>query len=1538
MTINSKKYAAYNTLHTNNTNTLVQNNLIHENIKDLSLTYDNFSITAPYLLNSRSELNKLTYITQENWKSKQPKARLEISSPVGFPKRKELDFLFTREQELENAKAIKVPTVRNCREAEIRNEQELEEKRKAMAIIRAQRIIQRQLMKEKLKKLNTREIDKNKDENPKSPRFDTGRSERDAPKEPILKEPIKPKEFKVYKLDPEPKIVREIICDVPAAKVPIRKPVSYPLFLHFENNMLNEQDSIEININQFVKDLTEKFVTEQQFYTTPQKPNDMHAQELVVVLPKLYDFGEKELKNIEPSEYTKHFCFYKMDPVKVIEFLVQNLKDKEITMRDLKDLLTVIGMPIHQTEEVKKYKSSFDNVRKTEQRAAKLREENKKNRLKNISQMEEYKNEEKMLTQKQKLINAKIRERHKASLSQNSSISSNRSSQAHHSHKAHRHTRNENISAGSESESKSSIVHKKPYNKTQSTGNLHKVSKLSATSLKEKIKSNEDLQRNLTSSPDVLLAKKEAKPKYKKNSSRRHHKKHKEKEPIAFETSERALTDNINNEEKNIGNTTPIHQKKNENEVNLSNVKIKEKMQQFQKESESEKNNKSDINDKSDNINKINKSDKIKIPKLNSEKIIIKSERKQLTPIHSSNRSPRNDSRKGDINDNNISNAISTNSIPQTSIVSVINEEPRNITKVGGGSVTEGLMNRESEISDNIIHREVIEDSSNSKVNPTSSITSNPTENQKSSTIEAQKLDLQESQIRADSPSKISDISPVKDENIIKQKTKHHKDKNVPKDLKKDQKTTSKRDKSEKPKQAEKTAKNQQNETSIKRTTKKVIKVSSSSNMGKQSSEDNNEVNKKELNTSQESMGQSIAENTEILKSKYSDDATPRDSDSHIAKVVVKKTHTKKRKKTPKPDAEPKTIKEPKSKIANSFAPKSRNNKTDTKSTIANTATKTHQTEKLERSSTLPPEYEHAQSVVKSSAPPSSKNSAVDVSNLQNESQIKEEEKQQSDTSNPNSARGILKAGLTRNFRKLMRNQLGLGNANSERSIVNGERLSESPREPVAMTTPKGKKLKPGVAEKVEEEEEEGEKLVFRSVYDDEDLLRYQEQSALKSENPRTDSKSQLSDRKMNPLGQKSIEELKKNLNDLKNESNLKASGSKIKASNTKTRLTDTKITPISEAEEIKKQPPSPPRPRVVLRAQQQTEEEKKLEEEYKKLIEDMQRLEEEKIKKDQAAANNNMVKEAFNNALPQKVEDKPETPETPESSDSEENINSVDKMLKHLKNPRRMGMMLDKLHKNEEIKNIVLQLQQTDIDKLEAVQNTLQDFFNEKEFPEFYRSKLKDSKFTPFIDFTGVNEKAKVSHDNFENTYKAEPTWEELKESYNKAKLQEIAERKALENVQGVIRAHGLEHKLKVFDDKVSEILDSVSEALVDGTGNKMDLTRKFEVLKDQLWAVEHIMKLRTQQLSHLKEAHDNLLKKKIPTVSLKKLELKEDMMKDKKYALTTDARYEIQGGKTTLRKKKYKVNMTLLQKREGMSQLEIMERRYKVISGEEI
>ena len=189
-------------------------------------------------------------------------------------------------------------------------------------------------------------------------------------------------------------------------------------------------------------------------------------------------------------------------------------------------------------------------------------------------------------------------------------------------------------------------------------------------------------------------------------------------------------------------------------------------------------------------------------------------------------------------------------------------------------------------------------------------------------------------------------------------------------------------------------------------------------------------------------------------------------------------------------------------------------------------------------------------------------------------------------------------------------------------------------------------------------------------------------------------------------------------------------------------------------------------------------EEDEFVDETYKVIMEAIKKAEDERIEKERELK----LKE---DEAKQKIEVKEEQ----KVSKDEVVNNEVDEtMAKVIEN------LLNSTHINDSIKNIILQLADDDIERLNRVQELLEDFFNEKEFPEFYGNALKDPKFT--FGMTLANNRRITMNEDIDNTeVETDQDWSSYQKKFEQMKLNINNKRELTELEQGRIIAQNIKN-----------------------------------------------------------------------------------------------------------------------------------------------
>jgi hypothetical protein len=302
-------------------------------------------------------------------------------------------------------------------------------------------------------------------------------------------------------------------------------------------------------------------------------------------------------------------------------------------------------------------------------------------------------------------------------------------------------------------------------------------------------------------------------------------------------------------------------------------------------------------------------------------------------------------------------------------------------------------------------------------------------------------------------------------------------------------------------------------------------------------------------------------------------------------------------------------------------------------------------------------------------------------------------------------------------------------------------------------------------------------------------------------------------------------------------------------------------------------------------------EEQKFLDDLYKKVVEEAQQVEEEKERLEEEARR--QIEEEARKLEEMKGEEKKEEGLTEEE-------------LREQENAKKLEMLLERIGKNHDLRNFILQLTEEELNRISDIVSIMGNFFSGEAYPEFHKSKLKDSKFTPFLDLSELNLK-RMMQANVDSKsgmqVGSEADWKIFRVLYNKMKL--LGQNNTLSD--GVIQNKSLnqEYGLDNFHS-LEEIVTSDIDLLKNCGDQSMDIEKKLELLKEQLWAVKSLIERRKK-----KELDTNIARGIVN---------------------------EVMTGRTKLSlpktEKKYKVNVSLVNRRNDMHEIEILERRYQIIN----
>ena len=304
------------------------------------------------------------------------------------------------------------------------------------------------------------------------------------------------------------------------------------------------------------------------------------------------------------------------------------------------------------------------------------------------------------------------------------------------------------------------------------------------------------------------------------------------------------------------------------------------------------------------------------------------------------------------------------------------------------------------------------------------------------------------------------------------------------------------------------------------------------------------------------------------------------------------------------------------------------------------------------------------------------------------------------------------------------------------------------------------------------------------------------------------------------------------------------------------------------------------------------TDEEVFAEDMYKRMIEKLEREEQEKARLEE--------EERLKAEEARKANEVAQEQEEPKQELSEEE-------LKELEIARKIDILLKRLSKDAELRNFLLQYSEEDLQKLLGLDAAVMSFFNEQNYPEFYMSKLKDSKFTPYVDLAEFTLKQRMSLNNGSALFAgSEIDWEVFRALYLKMKSLEANK---LSRSNGIVRNNPLDDQEKIDPKEYSEeVLAGNTELFKNLKDDLMDKFKKTMLLKEQLNAVTNIINRHKQKETT------------VQNITLKKTQQQSTEMKLPEVA------------------KKYRVNMSLIERRKNLSKLEILERKYRILNDEPI
>jgi len=316
----------------------------------------------------------------------------------------------------------------------------------------------------------------------------------------------------------------------------------------------------------------------------------------------------------------------------------------------------------------------------------------------------------------------------------------------------------------------------------------------------------------------------------------------------------------------------------------------------------------------------------------------------------------------------------------------------------------------------------------------------------------------------------------------------------------------------------------------------------------------------------------------------------------------------------------------------------------------------------------------------------------------------------------------------------------------------------------------------------------------------------------------------------------------------------------------------------------------------------------------------------------------------------------------------SEEASNMANKIKRQLDDPKVLEMLALKFGKDDDFTNILLQRSAAENESLKACTNLLGNFFEPNLFPDFKKPCLNLPKFTPNVDLATA--KAKIYNSNNQNNDQDDDEVMETSTSPNAA--QQNANN-AKNNVNSKNEANKKKKSLvpKKFEESTKIGTKSIAEffntqalaaminsninieldekAIKDLEASPMGSAERFAWLRAKLNAYAKDVLKRKMELGLLTPDQENAtFGQKIQVLHVKPeaLDLVEKGLPHIKSCVTSGQNSSqsntrpinmtktSQGFYDTRRsKRKYRVDLDLLNKRKNMDQIEILERRYHIL-----
>ena len=306
-----------------------------------------------------------------------------------------------------------------------------------------------------------------------------------------------------------------------------------------------------------------------------------------------------------------------------------------------------------------------------------------------------------------------------------------------------------------------------------------------------------------------------------------------------------------------------------------------------------------------------------------------------------------------------------------------------------------------------------------------------------------------------------------------------------------------------------------------------------------------------------------------------------------------------------------------------------------------------------------------------------------------------------------------------------------------------------------------------------------------------------------------------------------------------------------------------------------------------------------------------------------------------------------PPTAMSASSFGSEEDINTMfvadnsnqaaDKIKRQLFDQKMIAMLTQKLGKNDDIKNIILQRTEAEFAAFQKCDNLLTNFFTSEKFPAFMHPNLAQAKFTPYVDFHAKDEEesepSQAKGANSPGTRKSQPDPSVGLQFVEGTGTGSETERIFARNIEDVyskkdsqFAALCAQSDMK-FEDMIKQL-----------DGQPLLPGQMFGWLRSKLSVFDKLMAERRQQLAQLgpsqKESRGEVHMKGESRSSISE-NAKKPMISGLRSSVKNVGRRQSDMSVPT---KRYRVNFDILNRRGQMDQIEIMERRYHLLSDRDV